>query len=104
MKAISPPIRLGVALNETQRSKLGLKTYDEIRNWKWYYFLRLLMVSQRVRIYCHAHKEQDIEPSSFVSELLQISRDLGQQELVIELPRLAHESLISIKTTRNQYW
>lgn len=76
-------------LNETQRSKLGLKTYDEIRNWERYYFLRLLMVSQRVRIYCHANKEQDIEPSSFVSELLQISRDLGLQELVIELPRLA---------------
>ncbi len=73
-------------LNETQRGNLGLKTYDEIRNWERYYFLRLLMVSQKIKIFCYRNVEQDIEPSSFVSELLHVSRDLDLEDLVVDLP------------------
>lgn len=56
-------------LNEAQRGKLGLKTFNQVRDWERYYFLRVLLGSHTARIYCHQNQEKDIEPGSFVTEL-----------------------------------
>lgn len=56
-------------LNESQRGKLGLKTFNQVRDWERYYFYRVLLGSRTARIYCHQNQEKDIEPGSFVTEL-----------------------------------
>lgn len=55
--------------NEKQRKAIGLKTWEDIRNWERYYFYRLLAAAQEVNIYTVSSQEKDIEPSSFISEL-----------------------------------
>jgi len=57
-------------LNETQRRFLGLKTWDDVRDWERYYFLRLVFSTPTVDIYSYKNQENDVEISSFVSELM----------------------------------
>ena len=57
--------------NETQRLKLGLKSYSDIREWERYYFLRLVLSTQEVQCYTYKNLERDISPSSFLGELMQ---------------------------------
>ncbi len=74
--------------NETQRSKLGLKSYADIRAWERYYFFRLLLVSQQTACFCYRNVERDINSSSF----------LGELEQVIGWGDYMHKSEVSIPT------
>jgi len=55
--------------NEKQRKAIGLKTWEDIRNWERYYFYRLLAGSEEVEFYTVSNQEKNIEPSSFINEL-----------------------------------
>lgn len=72
--------------NETQRKKIGLKAYEDVREWERYYFFRLLLGAEKVTIHTYANPEQDTEPSSFVSELLHLKEygSVGDIDLVHE--------------------
>jgi hypothetical protein len=65
--------------NETQRSKLGLKCYADIRAWERYYFFRLLLTSKQVLCFSYRNVERDISPSSFLGELEQL---LGREDVL----------------------
>jgi len=54
---------------ESQRRKLGLKTYEDIRYWEKYYFFRLILNSRNVYIFAQQNRNQNIEVSSFIEEL-----------------------------------
>ncbi|MDD3534616.1 MAG: PD-(D/E)XK nuclease family protein [Candidatus Cloacimonetes bacterium] len=56
-------------LNEHQRQKLGMKCYEDIRDWERYYFFRLLFCSREATLYCYLDKKNAIDHSSFISEL-----------------------------------
>lgn len=66
-------------LNETQRGMIGLKTYKDIRRWERYYFFRLLLCAQKVEIFTHRNLETNIEPSSFIGELLETLGQIGEK-------------------------
>ncbi len=70
-------------LNEAQRAKLNLKSYTDLRQRERYYFLRTVLSSQNCVIFTHRNLENDIEPGSFVTELIQSCQDgaLGQVKL-----------------------
>jgi hypothetical protein len=57
-------------LNESQRSSLGLKTFELIRDRERYYFLRLILACHSARLCYYYNKDKDIEPGSFVTELM----------------------------------
>lgn len=59
-------------LNESQRARLGLLSYDTIRSWERYYFFRLVLCSGNVQIFTYRNQEQNQKPSSFIGELLQL--------------------------------
>jgi hypothetical protein len=59
-------------LNEAQRAKLGLLTYETIRAWERYYFFRLVFCARSVSLYSYRNGEKGIEPSSLIGELQQI--------------------------------
>ncbi len=46
-------------LNESQRARLGLLSYETIRNWERYYFFRLILASNHAQIYCFRNLEQN---------------------------------------------
>jgi hypothetical protein len=54
---------------EAQRQKLGLKTYEDIRNREKYYFFRLLLSSRRVYLFAQRNTTRNTEISSFIEEL-----------------------------------
>ena len=56
-------------LNEAQRGRLGLKTFADVQMWERYYFFRLLFSCRSVYLYYYQNLEQNIESSSFISEL-----------------------------------
>lgn len=56
-------------LNEAQRGRLGLKTFSDVQMWERYYFFRLLFSCHSVYLYYYQNLEQNIESSSFISEL-----------------------------------
>lgn len=58
-------------LNQAQKLKIGLKNYDTIRAWERYYFLRLILGSAKTTLYCYSEQENDLEPSSYLNELMQ---------------------------------
>jgi hypothetical protein len=55
---------------EKQRHLLQLKTYDDIKLREKYYFFRLVLNTPRVHIFTLRQAETDIEPSSFLEELM----------------------------------
>jgi hypothetical protein len=55
--------------NEKQRKAIGLKSWDDIRNWERYYFYRVIASAREVEIYTLSSRDNNIEPSSFLSEL-----------------------------------
>ncbi|MDD2507332.1 MAG: PD-(D/E)XK nuclease family protein, partial [Candidatus Cloacimonetes bacterium] len=59
-------------LNEGQRARLGLLSYEIIRHWERYYFFRLVFTAQNVQIYTYRNMEKNMKPSSFIGELLQL--------------------------------
>lgn len=61
-------------LNETQRGNLGLKSYPDLRDRERYYFLRMILSSSHSYLYTYRNQDQDIEPGSFVTELLHASK------------------------------
>ena len=61
--------------NETQRSKLGLKNYKDIRAWERYYFYRLLLNCKQAVCFCYRNIERDVSPSSFIGELEELGGD-----------------------------
>lgn len=56
-------------LNEHQRKVLGLKTYDDIRDWDRYYFFRLVFCAHEVSLFTYLDTENAIEYSSLIGEL-----------------------------------
>jgi len=58
--------------NESQRKAIGLKDYPTLRDRDRYYFFRQVFTSRKVLIYCYRNMEKDIEPGSFVTELIHI--------------------------------
>ena len=56
-------------LNEHQRKVLGLKTYDDIREWERYYFFRLVFCAKEVLLFSYLDAEKAIDHSSFIGEL-----------------------------------
>jgi hypothetical protein len=56
-------------LNEHQRKILGLKTYDDIREWERYYFFRLVFCAEEVLLFSYLDAEKAIDHSSFIGEL-----------------------------------
>ena len=56
-------------LSENQRSKLGLKTYEDIKLRDKYYFYRLLACCENAVVFTRSHLEENIEVSSFIEEL-----------------------------------
>ncbi|MDD4310472.1 MAG: PD-(D/E)XK nuclease family protein [Candidatus Cloacimonetes bacterium] len=83
-------------LNEAQRSKLGLKSYKDIRAWERYYFFRLLLCSKEAVCFSYSNTERDICPSSFLGELKQLYTDenlcLPQQKLSLEFKQIYQNS------------
>jgi hypothetical protein len=70
VEGILPGSRSAVWLfNENQRKAIGLKSWEDIRNWERYYFYRIIASAKAVEIYTLASKDNDVEPSSFLSEL-----------------------------------
>jgi hypothetical protein len=55
--------------SENQRQKLGLKTYEDIKNRDKYYFYRLLAQSEQPIIYTIHSETENVEVSSFLEEL-----------------------------------
>ena len=68
-------------LNETQRARLGLKSYPDLRERERYYFLRTVLTSRRCVIFSYRDQEKDIEPGSFVTELAQAMADGALPEI-----------------------
>ena len=68
-------------LNEAQKGQLGLKTYNDLREWERYYFFRLILTSRNVLIYTYRNSELDIEPGSFVTELQHLNENHKLNEL-----------------------
>jgi len=64
-------------LNENQRKQLGLKTYNDLREWERYYFFRQILTSRNVLIYTYRSMDLDIEPGSFVTELQQLRQNVA---------------------------
>ncbi|HPF08268.1 MAG TPA: PD-(D/E)XK nuclease family protein [Candidatus Cloacimonadota bacterium] len=56
-------------LNEHQRKIMGLKTYEDIRDWDRYYFFRLLFCAREVLLFTYLNAEEAIEYSSLIGEL-----------------------------------
>ena len=56
-------------LSENQRSKLGLKTYEDIKLRDKYYFYRLLTCCENAVVFTRSNLEENIEVSSFIEEL-----------------------------------
>jgi len=56
-------------LNEYQRRKLRLKTWEDIRNWEKYYFYRLLFNSESIELHYYDNPSEGIEASSLIEEL-----------------------------------
>ncbi|HNX37110.1 MAG TPA: PD-(D/E)XK nuclease family protein [Candidatus Cloacimonadota bacterium] len=88
--------------NERQRMILGLKAYENIREWERYYFLRMILSAKRVDIYTYTNNDKDIEPSSFISELLHL-RDfeaIGQTRIItdeVDLPDIKGYYAVQMK-------
>lgn len=59
--------------SEGQRRHLGLKTYEDIRDWERYYWFRLVFCATEVSIYTYQKMEKNTEPSSFIGELCQFA-------------------------------
>ncbi len=59
-------------LNETQRKRLGLKTWEDIRQWERYYFFRLIFSAKHAQIFTYSNQESNVEPSSFIAEMLYV--------------------------------
>ncbi|MDY6915676.1 MAG: PD-(D/E)XK nuclease family protein, partial [Candidatus Cloacimonadota bacterium] len=55
--------------SENQRSKLGLKNYEDIKHRDKYYFYRLLCQSKNPQVYTIKNEMENIEISSFLEEL-----------------------------------
>ncbi len=64
-------------LNENQRKQLGLKTYNDLREWERYYFFRQILTSRNVLIYTYRNKDLDIEPGSFVTDLQHLGQNVS---------------------------
>ena len=73
-------------LNENQRARLGLKSYPDLRERERYYFLRTVLTSRRCVIFSYRDQEKDIEPGSFVTELVQAMADGALPEVNREKP------------------
>ncbi|MCX8010529.1 MAG: hypothetical protein N3A61_05205, partial [Ignavibacteria bacterium] len=59
--------------NERQRKQLGLKTWEDIRQWERYYLHRLLAHAKKVSFYTIEMQNEDVEASSFLYELYQFA-------------------------------
>ncbi len=62
--------KTSIFLNENQRQKLNLLTYNDLRLREKYYLYRLIASCQKVRLYSYIDMENNIEPSSFVEDLI----------------------------------
>ncbi len=62
--------RIQFLFTEKQRSVLGLKTWEDVRLWEKYYFYRLVLSTPNVFLFTQQNTDQNIDPSSFVEELL----------------------------------
>ncbi|MCB5246733.1 MAG: PD-(D/E)XK nuclease family protein, partial [Candidatus Cloacimonetes bacterium] len=85
-------------LNENQRARLGLKSYPGLRERERYYFLRTVLTSEHCVIFTYRDQDQDIEPGSFVTEIIQamtdgalaaVARNQGEVKKSLLAPRLS---------------
>lgn len=83
--------------NETQRSRLGLKTYSDIRAWERYYFFRLLLTARDAMCFSYRNLERDISPSSFIGELDQLYKELKLNPLLPEQCNIPVKALYQTK-------
>ncbi|MBW6514602.1 MAG: PD-(D/E)XK nuclease family protein [Candidatus Syntrophosphaera sp.] len=74
--------------NENQRQRLGLKSFDALRRRERYYFLRQVLNSRQALIYCYRDQEHDIEPGSFVTELIHASENKELAGIIRIVPEL----------------
>ncbi|MEN6445991.1 MAG: PD-(D/E)XK nuclease family protein [Candidatus Cloacimonas sp.] len=85
--------------NESQRAKLGLKTYNDIRSRERYYFFRLLLCSEQAVCLSYVNQEKDISPSSFLGELAEFLKDqeaelLSKKKVVVSLQEVYKSSAV----------
>ncbi|HOH46666.1 MAG TPA: PD-(D/E)XK nuclease family protein, partial [Candidatus Cloacimonadota bacterium] len=73
-------------LNEAQRGRLGLKTFTDVQMWERYYFFRLLFTTRYVQLYYYQNLEQNIESSSFISELRALQDEALLPQSLISWP------------------
>jgi hypothetical protein len=81
-------------LNEFQRARIGLKSYADLRQRERYFFFRSILSSSEAVIFTYRNMEKDIEPGSFVTELVQAYADgqlgsIGLRSLTVS-PRVSH--------------
>ncbi len=83
-EVIPSPRKTPFLFTENQRRRLGLKTYEEIRERERYYFLRLIFNSQQVYLFSLKNIDQNIDVSSFVEELKTHRPELCSQTIEIK--------------------
>lgn len=89
-----PGVRTPVWLfNERQRHLIGMKNWDDIRSWERYYFYRLAASAREVEICTLANQDKNVEPSSFLNEML-----LHHNTLHKDNPVLLHDVIPSADT------
>jgi len=86
--------------NESQRAKLGLKTFNDIRNWERYYFCRLLLCSERAICFSYINQERDISSSSFLGELEELLKNeeldlFKKRKILVSLPDVYNWELVN---------
>ena len=69
---------------EVQRKQIGLKCYEDIRNWDRYYFFRLVLNTEYVYLFTQKNESKDKMVSSFVEELKKYLPDLVEEEILVE--------------------
>lgn len=66
--------------NEKQRKSIGMKTWDDIRQWERYYFYRIVASAKKVEIYTVYNQDKNVEPSSFINELTMFISDFEKSD------------------------
>lgn len=99
-ETIPSPRKAVFLFTENQRRKLGLKTYEEIRERERYYFFRTLFNSSEVYLFSIKNIDQNIAVSSFVEEINLFRPDLCASS--IEIPdkfyREVYGNLLPVST------
>ncbi|MDD3051062.1 MAG: PD-(D/E)XK nuclease family protein [Candidatus Cloacimonetes bacterium] len=86
--------------SENQRKVLGLKTYHDINQRDKYYLLRLLATSEEAYLFSFSQRDNDIEVSSFIEELLMV---MQEKISVNSIDNLSFSGLMNNMLNLNQH-